>query len=113
MAEATVLIERESEEPTTADDVTKGELAELDIDVADLQIVSEYALMVAVKALQWLKLTSRCHNSRVVAGDALAAIGMMGDLETDEEGLPELVRFSPEQDPSKLPMVRNHYRWLD
>lgn len=113
MAEATVFIERESEEPTTADEETKIELADRDIDVADLQIVSEYSLLVAVKALQWLQITSRCHNSRVVAQDALAAIGMMGDLETGEEGMPETVRFTPEQDPSQLPMVRNHYRWLD
>jgi hypothetical protein len=113
MPKATVVIDTETMEPTTADEGTREELADLDISVDDLHVVSEYALLVGVKGLQWLAANSRCHNSRVVARDALAAIGMMGDLPADEQGFPEPVVFEPHQAPDKLPMVQNHYRWLD
>lgn len=114
MARATVFIELESEEPVVAPDDIKSELDDIlggGIGVDDYLVVSEFGLRVAVKALQWLALTSRCHNSRVVADDALNAIGAMGDLETDEDGRPEIVRLNA--NPEDIVAAKNHYRWLD
>lgn len=114
MAEASVFIELESEEPTVAPDELLEELEDLlggGVGVEKLYIVSEYGLRVAVKALQWLALTSRCHNSRVVADDALCAIGAMGDLPSDEDGRPETVLLDGR--PEDVLAAKNHYRWLD
>lgn len=79
---ATVVIDPESEEPVV---VSEGEL---DVPVADYEIVSEWSLLLAVAALQHVYSASACQSSRLVAEAALKRIGETGDLEVDQSGKP-------------------------
>lgn len=105
---ATVFIEGEAEEPTVVNhNMDTGfnpedwpsedsyELAtmldEIGLSIADLHIVSEYSLKVAVWSLQSIARISRCNHSRVVAKAGLKMIGETTDCPTDEEGMPEPV----------------------
>jgi hypothetical protein len=120
---ATVFIDPESQEPRKLEDkevssIEEGVAAlagEVEVEwddfmppVADYYVVSELSLRNAVQALWKINLTSRCHNSRVLASEALKKVGETGDLPTDEKGMPER-----EAGNLVFHEMENHYTWGD
>jgi hypothetical protein len=81
-----------------------------DTGIADYYVVSEWSLRVAVRALQHVASNSRCHQSRVVADEALKAVGMTMDMDTDEDGKPMPVVFSEQDRPDRLQWIANHFK---
>lgn len=129
MAKTTVFVDLESEAPVALSDADRTAIEEgigqltsdggsvsLEdifpggIGIEDYYVVSEWSLRVAVRALQHVAFNSRCHNSRVAAGEALKAVGMTQDMETDENGFPVTVKFEDHERPDNLPLIENHYR---
>lgn len=70
--------------------------------VEDYDIASEYSLKMAVWALQSIYANSRCHASRMTAKSTLEHLAEIGDLPTNERGMPASVRFPglPENRPN-------------